>query len=166
MRDVFPWTGLAVRVAAALIWLVSGAAKLADLTHFHAQVHAYHVLPGALEAPFAYALPFVEVALGAYLLVGLLVRPAAIVACVLMLVFIAAMAQAWARGLSIDCGCFGTLGRERVGLGTVLRDAALGLPSLALTIWPARQLSLDHAWLGRPDVFGARWRAVRAGHER
>ncbi|HEX8115776.1 MAG TPA: MauE/DoxX family redox-associated membrane protein [Pyrinomonadaceae bacterium] len=48
----------------ALVWLVSGAAKLTDLTHFHAQVGAYQLLPSALEAPFAYGLPFVEVALG------------------------------------------------------------------------------------------------------
>jgi uncharacterized membrane protein YphA (DoxX/SURF4 family) len=157
-----PWIGLVVRLLAAAIWLVSGAAKVADLTHFQAQVHAYDLLPGALEAPFAYALPFVEIAIGAYLLVGLLVRPVAIFACLLMVVFIAAMAQAWARGLSLDCGCFGSLAREPVGLGTILRDAALGIPSLILAIWPARLLSLDSAWLGRPDEFGGRWRAERA----
>ena len=122
----------------------------------HAQVQAYTLLPGALEAPFAYALPFVEVGLGLYLGLGLLVRPAAILACALMVVFIAAMAHAWARGLSLDCGCFGSLAREQVGLGTILRDAALGLPSLALALWPARVLSVDQAWLGRPDRFALR----------
>jgi uncharacterized membrane protein YphA (DoxX/SURF4 family) len=148
-----PRLGLAVRLAAAAIWLVAGVAKLRDLEQFHAQVQAYKLLPSALEAPFAYALPFVEVGLGLYLGLGLLVRPAAILGCALMVVFIAAMAQAWAGGLSLDCGCFGSLAREQVGLGTILRDATLGLPSLTLALWPARLLSVDRAWLGRPDRF-------------
>jgi uncharacterized membrane protein YphA (DoxX/SURF4 family) len=156
VASALPWLGLAVRLGAAAIWLVAGVSKLADLEHFHAQVQAYKLLPGGLEAPSAYALPFVEVGFGLYLALGLLVRPAAILACGLMLVFVAAMAQAWARGLSLDCGCFGSLARESVGLGTILRDAALGLPSLALALWPARLLSVDRAWLGRPDRFTLR----------
>jgi uncharacterized membrane protein YphA (DoxX/SURF4 family) len=156
-----PWLGLAIRLGAAGIWLVAGAAKVGELQHFQAQVHAYKLVPGSLEAPFAYGLPFVELAVGAYLVVGLLVRPAAIVGCAMMVLFVVALAQAWARGLSIDCGCFGPLAKEPVGLGTVLRDAALGLPSLAMAIWPARLLSLDAAFLGKPDEFGSRWTTVR-----
>jgi uncharacterized membrane protein YphA (DoxX/SURF4 family) len=148
-------------MVAAAIWLVSGVAKIGDLSHFEAQVQAYKLLPGGPEARFAYSLPFAEIAIGLYLLVGLLVRPVAIFACVLMVVFTAAMAQAWARGLSLDCGCFGTLARERVGFGTIVRDAALGLPSLVLALWPARRWSLDALWLGRPDEFAERWRIRR-----
>jgi uncharacterized membrane protein YphA (DoxX/SURF4 family) len=143
------WAGLATRLVAGGIWLTAGVAKIADLEQFRSQVHAYALLPGALEAPFAYAIPFVEVALGLYLAVGLLIRPAAVLGCLLMVVFIAAMAQAWARGLSLDCGCFGTLAEHKVGLWTVLRDAAFGVPSLALAIRPARFGSLDRRLFGR-----------------
>lgn len=160
VAEALPWIGLAVRVVAGAIWLVSGAAKVADLFHFEAQVEAYKLLPAALEAPFAYALPFVEIAIGLYLLVGLLVRPVAIFSSFLLAVFLVAMAQAWARGLSLDCGCFGTLARERVGFGTILRDAALGIPSLVLAIWPARKWSLDTHWLGRPDAFADSFRGT------
>ena len=104
-RRLMPWVGLAVRVAGAAVWLFAGITKLTDLTAFEAQVQAYQVLPHVVVAPFAYALPLVEVALGVYLLVGALVRPVAIVSCVLMAIFILAELQAWARGLSIDCGC-------------------------------------------------------------
>ncbi|HVN60208.1 MAG TPA: MauE/DoxX family redox-associated membrane protein [Gaiellaceae bacterium] len=151
--ELVPWIGFAVRLLAAGIWLAAGVAKVADLAHFRDQVAAYDVLPHALVGPFAYALPFVEIVLGLYLLVGLWIRPVAIVACVLMLVFIAAQAQAWYRGLVLDCGCFGTISQQKVGPLTILRDAALGLPSLAMAIWPARKLSLDATWLGRPDRF-------------
>lgn len=91
--------------------------------------------------------------LGVYLALGLLVRPAAILTCALMVVFVAAMAQAWARGLSLDCGCFGSAAREHVGLGSTLLDAALAIPSVILAIWPARFASLDWRLLGKPDRF-------------
>jgi hypothetical protein len=70
-----------------------------------------------------------------------------------MVIFVVAMTPAAARGLSIDRGCFGSLAAERVGPGAVLRDALLGLPSLVMAIWPARFLSVDRAWLRRPDRF-------------
>jgi uncharacterized membrane protein YphA (DoxX/SURF4 family) len=148
-----PVCGLLIRVGAAAVWLVAGATKVTNLTRFHAQVEQYRLLPHALEAPFAYALPFVELFVGAYLLVGLLTRVAAVAACVLIVVFVIAQAQAWARGLSLDCGCFGTLTHEHVGLWTIVRDVALGLPSLVMALYPARLLSVDSALLGLPDRF-------------
>jgi uncharacterized membrane protein YphA (DoxX/SURF4 family) len=153
MRTAWPGIGLAGRLAAAAIWLVAGIAKIVGLQHFDAQVSQYDVLPHTLVAPFAYTLPFVETAVGLYLLVGLLVRPAALLGCVLLVVFVAAQAQAWARGLSLDCGCFGTLAREQVGAGTILRDIALGLPSVAMAVWPSRLLSLEQS-LGSPPRGG------------
>ncbi len=96
MRSSLPWVGLAIRVAAATVWLVAGFAKLADLEQFRVQVEAYKLLPHGLEAPFAYALPFVEIGVGLYLGAGLLVRGAAALSCALMVLFVVAMAQAWA----------------------------------------------------------------------
>lgn len=155
-RDALPWLGLAIRLAAAAIWLFAGIAKIADLEHFHSQVHAYQLLPHLFEGPFAYALPFVETGIGLYLAAGLLIRPTAILGSVLMAAFIVAMAQAWARGLSLDCGCFGAAVQEEVGLMTILRDAGLGLPTVIVAIWPARKLSLDATLLGKPDRFTMR----------
>jgi uncharacterized membrane protein YphA (DoxX/SURF4 family) len=151
----WPWIGLAVRLLAAGIWLAAGAAKVGELETFRTQVAAYKVLPHALVAPFAYALPFVELGVGAYLAVGLLVQQAAAVACVLMAIFLAAQMQAWARGLVLDCGCFGAIAKEQVGFWTVVRDALLGVPSLVMLLRPARKWSVDRAYLGRPDRFEA-----------
>jgi uncharacterized membrane protein YphA (DoxX/SURF4 family) len=148
--------GLAIRSVAAAIWLLAGIAKLFDLEHFRAQVAAYKLLPHALVTPFAYGLPFLETFVGVYLLLGLLVAPAAILTCVLMAAFLIAQAQAWSRGLSLDCGCFGTLSQQRVGFWSIARDAVLGIPGLILVFRPARYLSLDARYLGLPDAFGAR----------
>ena len=48
----------------------------------------------------------VEIAIGLALLGGVAVRLAAGSAAVLLTVFSAALVSAWARGLTIDCGCF------------------------------------------------------------
>ena len=142
-----------MRLVAAGIWIFAGAAKLADLEQFKTQVAAYDVLPHAVVAPFAYTLPFVELALGLYLAFGFLVRPASAVATLLMAIFIAAEAQAWARGLNLECGCFGTVVKQQVGPWTIVRDVALGLPTLVLLARPARRLSLDGRLLRLPDRF-------------
>jgi hypothetical protein len=72
-----------------------------------------------------------------------------------MVMFVVALSQAWARGLVLNCGCFGTLSLERVGGATVARDIALGIPTLLMAIWPARFLSLDTRLFGLPDRFFA-----------
>lgn len=148
--------GLAIRLVAAAIWLAAGIAKLFELEHFRSQVAAYKLLPSALVTPFSYGLPFLETFLGLYLLVGLLIVPAAIVSCVLMGAFLIAQTQAWARGLSLDCGCFGALSQEKVGFWSIARDAALGIPGLILAFRPARYLSLDALLLDLPDAFARR----------
>ena len=153
-----PRAGLVVRLVAAGIWLAAGIAKAFELEHFRQQVSLFKLLPGALVTPFAYGLPFVEIFVGIYLLLGLLVTPAALVTCVLMVAFLIAQTQAWARGLILDCGCFGALAQQRVGFWSIVRDGALGIPSVILAIRPARYLSLDAWLLGLPD----RWAPAAA----
>lgn len=150
---VLPGIGLLIRLGAGAVWIFAGVAKITDLPHFHDQVEKYKLLPHALDAPFAYTLPFVEVLVGIYLAVGLLTRLAAAAGCILMLLFLIALTQAWARGLSLDCGCFGTLVQEKVGFWAIVRDTALAIPSLVMLIWPARTLSLDRRLFGSPDPF-------------
>lgn len=152
MVEAKPWIGLAARLAAGAVWLVAGAVKATDFTSFHAEVRAYDVLPGSLVEWVAYGLPLLEIALGAYLVAGLMIRPAAALSCALMAVFIAAQAQAWARGLNLDCGCFGSIARQRVGAGSIARDLALAVPSVAALAWADTRLSLDG--LRRPAARG------------
>ena len=52
-------------------------------------------------------LPILEVVIGVMLVLGVLVRLAGVVSAVLFVAFIVGIASAWARGLQIDCGCFG-----------------------------------------------------------
>ena len=147
--------GLAVRLGAAAVWIAAGAAKLPQIEAFREAVERYAILPSAVAAPFAYALPFLELGLGLYLAAGLFVRGTALAGSLLFVAFLAAQAQAWARGIPLDCGCFGAIANSTVGPGTMLRDFALGLPTFAMLAFPARWLSLDRRLFGAEDRFSA-----------
>jgi uncharacterized membrane protein YphA (DoxX/SURF4 family) len=162
VRSAWPVVGLAIRVTAGLVWPVAGVAKLADLEQFRVQVEAYRILPGGLEAAFAYALPFLEVGIGLYLGFGLLVRGTAALSCVLMALFVVAIVQARLRGLVLDCGCFGALARQPIGWLTIARDIAFGGPGLIMVLLPARLLSLDARLLGRRDSWSRRDQRIRS----
>ncbi|MEJ3747233.1 MauE/DoxX family redox-associated membrane protein [Actinomycetes bacterium KLBMP 9797] len=145
---VRPWLGTAVRLGLAAVWLVAGGTKVGDLAASGRAVNAYDVMPYELAKVIGAALPFVEIGLGLLLLAGLATRVAAGVSATLLAVFIAGITSAWARGLQIDCGCFGSGGQLAAGQSPsygpeILRD--LGFLALAgfLLIWPLTRLSID-----------------------
>jgi protein-disulfide isomerase/uncharacterized membrane protein YphA (DoxX/SURF4 family) len=92
------------------VWLFAAVPKIGDPDAAVRAVRAYQVLPEFLVEPLAWGLPAVELALAVLLVTGLAPRPAAWASVVILAVFVAGMASAWARGLQIDCGCFGSGG--------------------------------------------------------
>lgn len=151
--------GLLVRLGLAGIWLVSGALKIADSIRTAVAVDAYDVLPTTAVPVVAAVLPVFELALGALLLVGVGTRAAAVVSALLLVVFLAGLGQAWARGLSIDCGCFGGGGPVAPGQEAYGTELVRDLGFLALAGWlairPRTPFALDRRWDappgGRPD---------------
>jgi len=110
-------------------------------------VRAYEVLPVTFANFLGYALPWIEVGIALLLILGVAVKPAALSGGLLMFLFIVAIAQAWARGLTIDCGCFGGGGQVAKGetkyLEEILRDTGLVLLALYLMKFPRGKFSLD-----------------------
>jgi uncharacterized membrane protein YphA (DoxX/SURF4 family) len=135
------------RLVLGVVLLVAGGIKVADPVTGEQAVAAYQILPHALVTPVGWGLPFLEMALGVLLLVGYGTRIAAAIAGVLMVLFIAAVGSAWARGLSIDCGCFGGGGQVAPGqtqyLQEILRDVGLLALATWLVLFPRSRLALD-----------------------
>jgi uncharacterized membrane protein YphA (DoxX/SURF4 family) len=148
--DVTEWISTAVRLALAVVWAWAGLAKISDPAEAAQAVRAYRILPEGLVKPVGYGLPFLELALAVLLLVGLGVRIAAVISAVLLLTFIAGISSAWARGISIDCGCFGGGGavdKSQTQYGQeILRDCGFLLLALWLVVKPRSKVSVD-AWL-------------------
>jgi uncharacterized membrane protein YphA (DoxX/SURF4 family) len=143
-----PWLSTAARLVLAGVWLAAGASKVGDLPASTRAVHAYQLTPYELSAVLGGALPFVELALGLLLLAGLATRLAAAASTALLAVFATGISSAWARGLAIDCGCFGTGGELAAGveptytLQLVRTTALLGL-AVILLIFPTTRFSAD-----------------------
>ncbi len=126
---------LLARFGLAAVWLISGWIKAADPTQTIVAVRAYQLLPEDLVRPIANTLPFIEIALGLLLLIGLGVRLTAIASAVLLAVLIFAIAASWARGLSIDCGCFGGGGAADVDSWDYGIEIARDVGFIALAVW-------------------------------
>jgi uncharacterized membrane protein YphA (DoxX/SURF4 family) len=146
VRSAAPWLATAARLLLGGVFLVAGALKIPDPAAAVRAVRAYRLLPEALVGPVAFGLPVVEVAVGLALLLGVFVRTAALASAVLLVVYLVGVGSAWARGLQIDCGCFGGGGQvaaaDTAYPAEVLRDSALLLVALALARWPRSRLAL------------------------
>ena len=107
MKKFQPWLTFVFRLIIGGVLLVAGALKVTDPYSSATSVRAYQILPVDLANLLGFILPFAEVAIGIFLIVGIWVRLNAIAGGALMIMFIIAIGQAWARGISLDCGCFG-----------------------------------------------------------
>ena len=122
-----PYPTLLSRGVVGGVFLLAGISKALNTGAFAAEISAYQLVPAPLVPPMALALPWLEIVLAAYLLLGLAQRWAATAAGALLLVFIGAMAATLVRGLTLECGCFGnvlgvSLVRDTVSVGSIVRD--------------------------------------------
>ncbi len=136
------------------VLLVAGGLKIFKPTESANAVAAYKLLPTDLAHLIGYALPWLEVAIGLLLIFGFMVRPAAVLSGLIMVVFIGAIASVWARGMLIDCGCFGGGGEIDPSLASevrmnyfieIMRDLGLALAALYLYFFPYGKLSIEKA---------------------
>lgn len=151
------WLALAARLLLAGVWLYAGASKVTDLAGSIRAVNAYQLMPYGAAQVVGAALPFVELTLGVLLLAGLGQRFTAVASAVLLAGFVAGIGAAWARGLRIDCGCFGGGGAlapgttPRYGI-EIARDLGLLLAAGVLAAWPRTPWSADAALTVTDDI--------------
>lgn len=142
------WVALVLRIGLAAIWIIFGASKITDLSESVRAVTAYQLFPYGLAVVIGSAQPIIEVLLGVALLVGLAVRVMAAISALMFAVYIAGIISVWARGLRIDCGCFGNGGALAANQNTmygwdILRDVGFLALALLVFFWPRSRFSLD-----------------------
>ena len=145
-----PWITLLFRLILGGVLFVAGAVKVSDPYGSATSVRAYQMLPVDLANLLGFTLPFIEIVIGAFLIAGVWVRVMASAGAILMVAFIIAIGQAWARGISLDCGCFGKGGLlDTEELPTlsytleILRDIGLAAIGIYLYRFPRGKLGLD-----------------------
>ncbi len=134
------------RCIVAGVFLYAAIPKLTDPTAFAEAIDNYHLVPVDFVGPIAAILPVIELITALALLTGIEARGAALITGLMLAAFCVAMIQAIARGIDLDCGCFGAEQRAQVGWDGVARNLAL-LGACALVA-----LSRDVPWtdLGSP----------------
>lgn len=151
------WLVLVARLVVGGVWIVAGALKIPDPASSVQAVRAYRLLPEAIVPTVGQLLPVVEVVVGLALVVGLLTRTMAVASAVLFVAFIIGIASAWARGLTIDCGCFGGGGYDPDAAEKypweIARDVALLAGSVFVaTVGHRGRWALDHVLFRRTPL--------------
>ena len=121
-----------LRIVLAAVFLYAAYVKLkAPWYLFAADIDSYQMVPSWASEWIARTLPAFELLLGLALLTGIKLKWSALVTGLLLLAFWLSMLTAYAKGLVINCGCFGD--GEQVSKLTLLRDGVL--VAMAAVLW-------------------------------
>ena len=150
MMKLKPWLTLIARAILGGTLLAAGWIKLFNSFEAKASVRAYDLLPVPLANILGTLLPGFEILIAIFILIGLWSKKSALVGTLLMAIFVIAISQAWARGLPINCGCFGNGGITADGkvhnwtyLSEILRDLGLIVCGIYIYLNPIGQFALD-----------------------
>ena len=129
---------LILRLALGAVFLYAAYTKLSQpWLLFAMAIDGYQLLPQWAVLAVARTLPWAELALGLLLLAGFGLRWASAAVTALLAVFFALMIRSYAKGMSIDCGCFGA--GDALSAKTLVRDGLLLASSGLLTFLNMRR---------------------------
>ena len=128
---------LAGRLLIGGMFVYASIYKIFDPADFAVSIRNYLIIPASWSNIVALTLPWIEIVAGVFLILGLQVRPSALLTTGMLGVFLGAIIYAYSIGLDIDCGCFGSAATSggRIGVTHIVRDAAVFLISLFILVW-------------------------------
>jgi uncharacterized membrane protein YphA (DoxX/SURF4 family) len=138
---------LIVRLVIGCIFLITGYSKVRPLegmtwsiaslkisvSWFALSGEAYQILPHWAITVVAHVLPFAELTLGLWLILGLALKTPALASTLIVGTFFIAILSAYLRGLNIGCGC-GLVPNEQVGPRALAIDGTLFMLCVLLTV--------------------------------
>ena len=126
---------LLFRLVLGGLFVYAGAVKVLDPLGFAQDIRNYRLVGQSLSFVVAVILPWLEILAGLALAAGFWKRASALIISGLLVFFIVLTLATIARGLDVDCGCFGSLSR-RSGFGVVLEDLVMLFMGLSLLLAP------------------------------
>jgi len=152
-----PWAVFALRLAVGGLLAVAGALKAHDGgARTATTIAGYRLLPAPLDFPLGVALPYLEIFLGLYLIVGLFTRGVAWIATAQFLVFATAVASLLLRHIAGDCGCFGSVLATPPSWWHVAGDLALASATAFIALHAPGSVAFDRRLeaSGPPETSG------------
>lgn len=132
-----------MRVAVGAILIAAGGLKVGHPASLAAAIAGYRLLPAAVVGPLAIGLPYFELLIGAYLVVGLFTRLAAWTAAAQFALYGAVIASAVVRHIPANCGCFGPGDSAVADWPHVAVDGCLAVASALVALGAPGALALD-----------------------
>jgi putative oxidoreductase len=130
------------RIILSVVFIFAGIEKIIDPEGFSTSIANYKLLPLSLVNIAAITLPWIEVAAGLFLLFGVATKENTFLINSMLLIFIIAIGISVARGLNIDCGCFGTSSVKQVGFAKIAENSILFLMGIPLILFGSRLFSI------------------------
>ena len=140
---------MVMRMALGALFVWTGWVKTRDPNGFLFSIRSFQILDDPWAAWVAMGLPWLEVAAGAALIIGLCIEGGLVVIAGMLAVFLWAIIHSWQRGLDLNCGCFGGDAATSDYHELIRRDVVLLLVALVLLV---------HRWI----VYQRRRRRSRA----
>jgi putative oxidoreductase len=128
------------RIAIGALFIYAASSKF-DAIKFAQEVNNYRLLPAVFVNLVAVALPFVELFAGIMLIAGFRIRASSLTIVGLLCGFIFAMSFVWAKGIDIECGCFGK--GTKVGVRAISEDVGMMLLALEAYAYDVGSFGVD-----------------------
>ncbi len=151
---IFRW---ALRLALAGIYIFAAVPKVLDPWSFTHAIHNFRILPQPWIPPLAVILPPLEALAALAVVTGILYRGGLLCLTLLSFAFAAGIGSAIARGLDIDCGCFGSLAQSSASLPHLALNVGSTAAGIMLLVWSGlprkrRRLPRGSRRRRRPDA--------------
>jgi putative oxidoreductase len=101
-----PWVELSSRVLIGVIFIYASLHKIGNLSLFAKIIYGYALFPAPTINLIAILLPYIEIIMGAALILGIYPRSAALILAGILFMFVVAISVNLIRGHEFDCGCF------------------------------------------------------------
>jgi uncharacterized membrane protein YphA (DoxX/SURF4 family) len=115
---------LVFRLVVGGVFIWAGLLKILDPLEFAQNIANYRVFSPALSLLAAIVLPWLEILCGVLVIFGIFRSASSLLLSGLLAAFLVLIMVTIFRGLDVDCGCFGSLGRH-VDYRLLLTDIVL-----------------------------------------
>jgi uncharacterized membrane protein YphA (DoxX/SURF4 family) len=133
---------LLLRVLLGLIFIFAATEKIAVPENFSVSIANYKLLSTEFVNISAIIIPWIELISGLLLLFGIMVKENSAIITFLLIVFTIGIIISLFRGLNIDCGCFGTVYGEQIGILKISENIILIIFGFILARWGSPLLAL------------------------
>ncbi len=124
---------LVFRLTVGGLFIYAGVAKALTPLDFAQNIRNYGLVGQTLSFLAALVLPWLEIFAGLLLAAGVWRRSAALLISAMLALFILLTLVTIARGIDVDCGCFGAVSRK-AGWSVMAEDALMLYASLCILL--------------------------------